>query len=683
MKLDAGEIEQLVTETEKKRRDWAHWADQWEQDWYGIRYDDNRENKRELEGIETVVSPDPFNIVQLLLRFVAGEQRVEVPSLSTKEDDDDRSEIMEEWLVAFDQESNRQVGRNHVNDMTTQSGVLGRGMSRVLWLGDLHKKHKITDRLPILRETVDPRNCGIGRGAFGVSYGYHKYDTTRSYIEDMYPNYEFKDAMRDGRKVSGMVEKKWTVIDYYYKHQGSVWHSVVIDHEFAKPPVKTDYPDVPYIEHLADGGPFNNELGRSMSILHPIHELWKMKCDLMSKVATGLMYHFDPAIVFKGLIDESQAQQFGPGARISIGKEEEITAFRAEPNVPMAQALLQMVQQGIDQATFPGVVHGESGGVQAGFAINSLNQQARSRVNVIRQNIETGMEAINQQILGLIEAHMPDEGVEVYGRSARGDRGKPLKLTKKIIKGNYANQVSLLPEQPMDDTQRILAWNTLVQNGIVSKDLMRNRVVNVAVPRDEETRVALESALQMPEMQQKVMLRAIQASYEQDDWELMVQGTPLQQVWETEKQYLEQKKMEAEQAKEQRAMEKQQREMQEMMANMPPLPPEMMGPPGMPPMPPGMMGDPLQMPPGLEAMGGPPQMGGGSMPPGPMPPDMGVQPQGLPGMPPQAAAQMTPDMLGLGGPGVPPGAFDQLMGGQPPSEEELLRQITGGMNPLG
>lgn len=665
MKLDAAEIEQLVSEREQKLADWARAACVWENDWYGIRYHDDRQTRQDLDGVETVVSPDPYNTIQLLLRFVAGELRMEVPSLSAKEDDEDRSEMMEEWAVAFDVESNRQQGRNHINDMTWQSGVLARGMTQIIWIGDLLKRENIKGRLPIQRRHLDPRNSGIVRGAFGVDCGYHKYDATANYIKQMYPKFELLE-WDDRDKVRGITNKEWKVIDYWYRHKGSIWHSVVIDHKFAKSPVKTDYPDVPFVEHYADGAPVDEEIGRSLSILHPIHETWKLKCDTLSRVATGLMYHYDPLMVATGSFTDQERQQLskaGPGEIAFLRDGQTLVPFSPQPNVPMAQALLQMLQTGIDQATFNSTVYGDnSGGVTAGYAINSLAQSAKGRVNVIRQNIEAAVEAQYQLVFGLIETMAPEEGVEVYGRSARGDRGKPLKLTKKIIKGNYANNVSLVPEQPMDDTQRILAWNTLLGSGVVSKELMRNRVLNVQMPRDEETRVAVESTLQMPEMAQKAQLRALQKTYTQDDWELMIVGTPLQAVHEQEMQWREQKRQREEAAKAQREQQKLEKLLAEGKAHVMPDGTIMEGPPMMPP-----------LPPGLEMMGGPlPPSGGNLLPPGAMPPDMSMQPPGLPGVPPQMAGQMTPDMLGLP-PGTPPGTFDMLMGGQPPSEEELLR----------
>jgi hypothetical protein len=670
MKLDAGEIKDLVTETEGKRADWAQAAEVWEKDWSLVRYEDTRETKREQDGVDVVVSPDPYMVVQLLHRFVADEMRVEIPSLSAKDDDEDRAEKIEEFLVAYEQQNNREQGLNLIHAKTWQSGVLGRGASQVLWVEPALEKLKLSGkRLPISKRKLDPRNVGIGRSVMGVEYAYHKYKTTRADIEARYPSFKLPEEHGNNIKQQGYYNERYTLIDWWCRHQGAIWHSVQIDDKFAKNPDVSDYPEIPIIEWYADGAPLDDELGRSLSILHPIHELWKMKCDLMSKIATGLMYHYDPAVVFKGFTVD-QHIEFGPGANIYINENQSIDAFRPEPNVPMAQAMLQLIQTGIDQATFPGVTYGEGGGGQSGYAINSLSQAARSRANVIRSNIESAMELENMLVLGLIEEFAEEDGIEIYGRSGRSDRGKPIRLTAQDIKGNYDNRVTLIPEQPMDDNARVMAWMQMVEKGIASKSTMRNRVINISMPRDEELRIAAEQAEQSPEMQLKKQLRALQKTRAQDDWELLIQGTPLQQVHEQEQQWRQQKKDEAEQAKEQKRQEKREREQQELMANMPPLPPDMMMDPGMmggsmPPSPPGGMtppGGPMMPQPGMSPTG-----------------DASMQPQGIPGVPPAMAGQMTPDMLGIPD-GAPPGMFDQMMGGQGPSEEELMRGM-GGLPP--
>lgn len=677
MKLDEGQIKDLVNETERKRSNWVAWADEWERLWRLCDFDDNPKDHKDMDGVRSVVMPDPFNIIQLLQRMVADEMRVEVPSLSVKEDDEDRSEMLEEWLVAFDFESNRQQGRNHGNDKTWQSGVLGRGASRTIYTGDIMPKGMA--KLPILRENLDPRNVGVSRTYFGTEWAYHKYKTTRSYIERRYP--KFKLPEHDPSKIQGYWNDKFTVIDFWGWHESSVWHSVTIDDKFAFGPVKTDYPDVPIIEWYADGAPTDDEMGRSLSIIHPIRGPYQDKNDFISTMMTGLEYHYNPMIVTTNMSGQKLA--FGPGSHVDITGDQKLDAFRPEPNVPMAQAVLNLLQTGIDQSTFPGVTYGDApGGVNAGFALNNLAQQARARANIIRSNIEGAFEYENQLILGLIEALAPADGIEIYGRSTRSDRGRPLKLSKKLIKGNYANRVTLIPEQTTDDNAKIMAWLQMVDKGIVSKTLFRNRVLNVAMPRDEETRVAAEQALQMPEMQQKATLRALQKTRPQADWELAIVGTPLQQLHEAEQQWLEQKRQEEEQAKAQRAQEKEQKRLQELLeqgqAHMMPDGTIMEGAPMPPPPIPGMNSTGIPSPSAFSTM--PPPTGAPSpMGPPPLPSDMSMQPQGLPGTPPAMSGQMTPDMLGLG-PDAGAGQFQQMMGQPELSDEEMMKRM-GGLPP--
>jgi hypothetical protein len=692
MKLDAGEIEQLVSETEDRRSDWSRLADRMEQDWRLSRYRETREEKQDLDGIDIAVAPDPFNVIQRLQLLVHNEMRVEVPNISTKDDDAGRADTIVSWLLAFDVLSNRQQGSNHINDMTWQSGVLGRGASQILWIGDVIPEGTSTEKiLPIWRRTLDPRNVGVSRGPYWTDFAYHKYDTTRAFIQQRYPKFKLPDEPK--HQVQGYWNEKYQVIDFWARHQGSIWHSVVIGGghrnesrkgDFALGPDKTDYPDIPIIEWYGDGAPVADEQGRSVPLLYAIHELWKHKCDQWSSVATALKLYLNPVMVAKGNftdIEKQQITQVGPGAVAFLKPDQSLDVIRPDPNVPMVQAFLQMIQGGIDQATFASAAYGEApGGVTAGFALNDMAQQAQARASVIRQNIEAAVESENALALALIENFADDEGVMIHTRKNRGERGKPLKLNKRIIKGNYDNQVRLIPERPTSDMQKLLGGSNLVDKGLISGDFFREEFLDMQTPRDEETRIRVERALKSPQMQLKADMLALMHSKPQEEWDGMFLSTEYWPIYQEYMKWHAQKKAEAEQAKAQRQEARKMAEMQEMMANMPPLPPS-------------MMGDPMQMPPGLGPMSGPESMAGGSMPPGPMPLDMGgvppgmmgppmgnMQPQGLPGVPPAMAGQLSPDMLGIP-PGAPPGMFDQMMGGPPPSEEDLLNRMLGGGMP--
>lgn len=699
MKLDEGDIKDLVQETERKRSDWMKAAEKWEDMWSLKRPDSNRV-VRELDGLEQVTTPDPYNIVQLVSRFVAEEMRVELPQLGPKSEDDQRSNSLEAFLVSFDKLSGKRQGRNLIPDKTWYTATRGCGAAQVLWVRDELKRLKVEKKYPpILKRNLDPFNVGLIRNMYLVEVAYHKYEASRTYVRNMYPDF---DLPEDQNKWRSYFNEKFTVVDVYWAHEGSIWHAVTIEDKFAKRPTKTDYPEVPIITWSGDGAPVDDELAQNLSILHPIKDLWEYKCALASKIGTGLLYYFDPIIKAINIDDDVK---IGPGETVRIRDGQNLDVLRPEPNVPMAEKMLALVQTSMDQATFPAVLYGEhTGGVQAGFAINSLAQQARSRVNIIRSNIETAMEVENALTLGLIEAFAPEEGVEIWRGSKLTEQSRPIRIRAKDIKGNYENEVRLIPEVPIEDSARTAQWLQMVKESIVSRGTMRNLGINMLLPHDEEVRIAVEQLMLSPEAQPLVQLRALQKRFDQSEWEAMIQTMPsVKQAYETEQAWRAQKAQEDEAAREARRQEKMQREMQEMMASMgPPLPPEMMGlmsggpqsPPIMPPGPPPGGPPPLSLPPSGPP-GMPPELSGMTPPmapptmipppglggPPPMSGPPGLQPPGVEGMPPQMMGQVAPDDIGLGVPGMnPPGTFQEMMG-EPLTDDEILRRLSGGGMP--
>lgn len=665
-KFDAKDISDAVAEMEADRSEWRKAAEVWERMWKLQRTSDgaDRYTRKDIDAVESITTADPFNIVQLVQRFVASDLRMEIPYLSVDDDDDERSETMEEWGTSFWQRACRQQGRNLTDDMTWYSSVRGRGVIHTSWVKDSLKKMGLDGRrLPILPRTLDPMDAGVQRGPYWADYGYHQYEAKAAYIKQMYPDFKFPD-----QKYSWQNPKKnYKVIDFYWLDKGSIWNAVTIGGEFVKAPVKTDYPELPLVEWYADGAPIDDELARSLSILHPIADLWLYKCELASAIGTGLLYYFDPIVKAVGFSKEIEIE---PGAVINLNTGQDIDFVRGEPNVPMADKMLQLIQTSMDQSTFPAVLYGESGGVQAGFAINNLATQARNRIKTIRGNLEGALEAVFEQAFAIVEIMGKEEGVDVWGKSSMTERSRPIHLDKKVIRGNYANEISLVPEIPTDETGRIQIWLQMVKEGIVSKATMRNRAINIPLPRDEETRIQIEAAIADPSLAPKVNLRAFQRRFKKDTLELLISGTPLEQVAQQEEQWKQQKKMEKEQAKQERQMQKQMEEAQQNAAMNPPMPPGM--PPGLggPPMP--TPPSPLPGPMGAEA-GSPlpppnPDFGApGTEPPNPM------QPPGMTNIPPQAAGQLSRADMGVN-PTSPVGAFQEAIG-QPLPDNEILQRL--------
>jgi len=737
MTYNEDDIQEMVQDIKTKRADWEVNAEAVEKMWALQPFEEAQQTYLQQDGIEAFATADPYNIIQLFQRFVAGEPRIEIPYLTAEKADEKRSGKIEAWLMAYWAQMRRQNSRNPVQDAAWHTGVRGRGAIDVQWVGfDLPGIAREEGRAPIETRILDPLNTGFCYGPFGLDYAYHNYKATRSYIETVYPDYEFAGPSDTKRRSA----KQYDVVSMWIAEPDRILHCVTVDKNFAKRPTKTKYRIIPMVEWMGDGAPIDDEAARSLSLLHPINGLWQAKSRIISNMATGMTYYFNPILMLKNPKDEPWKGdiEVRPGGKFEMTGDQDATFLRPDPNVPMATTLLNVIDAQIQQATFPSVMYGEEGGASSGYAINQLASSARGRINTCRMNLESSFERVNQIILMLVEVFGGDEGVTlmVSGREP-GERGAPLTLSKKDIQGNYANEVRLVPEIPTDETQRLVTWDTLVEHGRVSNQFYRDRIINVPVPRDEELRISLEQAVKSsPELQQKMWLAAIRQSFKEgDEWRRLIAGTPYEQLNQAEEAWVEQEKQrkeaerlakaqakeqEQQQAKEQAAMDEYLRtgqppegwhampdgsimrdsDMQETGNGLPPLmppgPPMDLGaspgespmagaprgfPPPSPGMPPAMPG---ALPPEQTGMLGgglplglPPGMGPGPSPQGP--PLQGPLP-GPPGVPPEMGSGgipgLTPEMMGVPPEGGPPGMY-QAMQGAPLTEEEIARRLLG------
>jgi hypothetical protein len=314
--------------------------------------------------------------------------------------------------------------------------------------------------------------------------------------------------------------------------------------------------------------------------------------------------------------------------------------------------MLSILDTHVQMATFPGVMYGESGNMQAGYGVNVLADQARGRIAQFRNNVESALEHVNEIVLGLVDNLADTEGVQIWGKDDKSGAIYKEVLTPADIEGAYNNMVTLVPSVTLDDLQKETLGLRMVEQGIASMRTYREKFIREEFPDDEALRVAYERLI-MGDLGPKTQAEAL-IKYRPNDWLALVKGTPLEKL----------------------ALEIS-GEVPEGYHRMPDgsVMPDSAMPPGMGG-PGGQGGPPPGMPPG---MGGPPPMGGpGGPPPGPG----GMQAPGLggPGLPPAMAGQMTPEaLLGMPGNMAPPGLFQEMMGEELPPEELLRRQ--GGRPP--
>ncbi len=635
MKLTIEEINEWVDAIESKQGEYRTAARVWEDMWNMEVFDRTPKQALEQDGQEQVTLPVAYNVVHLAQRLISSHPRIEVPSEIAEEDDDQAAQRRQRWLAALWQRVNRQAGRDVIADAVWQALVRGRFCFQVLWVFDQMPERLRETSLPLIVRTLDPLNVGVKRGPLYVEYAYHKDRQAISSLRQMFPDLEVGKGAR--RKSRGKGEEKLDVIDMWWVgDEGKIWNAVVVDDQFAKEPVATDYLHIPIVLGLGDTAPIDSKIGQGYSILHPLKDIYPYMCRLASQIGTGLLAYFWPAILIKtdGTAVEMPDLDIGPGKTTPVPAGIQVDVLKAEVNVPLANNMLGILDTHMQMATFPGVMYGESGDMKAGYGVNVLADQARGRIAQIRNNVESALEHVNEIVLGLVDALAESDGVTIWGKDNRSGSIFKEVLTPQDIQGAYNNMVTLVPAVTLDDLQKQTLGMRMVEQGIASMRTYRDKFISEEFPDDEALRVAYERLI-TGELGPKTQLEALQ-KYRPNDWERLVKGTPLEQLAN---------QMERERGRGGEGA------------------PGMMPPGGMPPMggPPGM--PPGGAPPGMPPMGGPPGM----------PPGMGAGGPG--GAPPAMVGGLPPELLlGAASGQLPPGLFQQMQGEELPPEEMLRRQ---------
>jgi hypothetical protein len=634
MKLTEVEILDRVANTEAARNAWALEAVKWEDMWKLKQFSRTPQQAVEQDSQEQVTLPIPRNVVNLAQRLISTTPKIDVPSATVTAEGDKNAEKIEQWLTAAFQAINRQQNRNLASDMTWQVLVRGRAAVEQKWIGDIIPKHLKGKIFPILTRTLDPLCVGVNRGPFYTNYAYYKQETARMDVMAEFPKFKLDDIVSDSRSNRVASEnEKLTVIDKWWRNPTTwkIWNAVLVNGKFAKEPVETDYREIPIIEIMGDSAPIDEEEYRGQSILAPIKDLWAYQNRLASQMATGLLWHFWPAIVVKS---ESGTEVpdliLKPGQTTNLEPGHTVEVISISPNVPMAQAVDGRIDAEMQNSTFPSLMYGKSPGeLSAGYAVSMLADAAKGRIKSPLENLEFGYAQMARNMLGLVATFGDKKGVEVWGMDERSTKSYRLILTPKEANDYTEANVSLKPQVPSDMQQIQTLGLRLVEAGIISIRTYRDKFMNITVPSDEQARVELEKALQAEEMTPLVAQAALE-KYFGPDWKevLGVEPPP---------------------------------------PPPPPMPdPNMMGPPMMDPN--MMQQGPPMPPPGMA----PPQMMGqpGMMPPGQAGAAL-VGPDGG-GIPPEMQGMLTPELMGLPA-GMDPIQWAQLTGRPMPPAQELNR----------
>ena len=470
-----------------------------------------------MAGRERVISPRPKNTVNIAKWNVGTAPQVKIPPAGPGIDEGRYADKCEQWLVAAWQRNNEQQQTNVIQNAFHTEFITGEHFFEVKWPDRSKSPKVLKDRLfPITVRALHPSAGGVWRGPDYVEYGFVNIDTTLIDVLQRYPDLKYyagtsntsrfreklrsylrKDDMRGGDKVE-LLEIYWVGMN-----DGAIWGALLVDDVFALEPKESEYPLVPFVS----GSGNNNE-----SLLAASDGLWQAECRLMSYFQTAVMHNAFVNYLYQSETGEPMPDiDWGKGGITQIPVGSKVDPMVPNINVPVFQAMLGIYGQMLDQSSFPGVTSGQvSGSVQAGYAIQNLQESAIGRIEPHRQAVERSVAYVNQLMLAYVDHIGPKrgykDGVSIWGRSERDGNAFRVTLTKEMIDGYYENAVTLRASSQQDDIAKMNMTLQWFNAGLVSTQSARDKGVPEMAASDEQERINLDKLMNSEQMTPVVMV---------------------------------------------------------------------------------------------------------------------------------------------------------------------------------
>lgn len=622
-----------------------------------------------LKGQEQVVTPTPFNVVNLSQRLLSTTPQVNViPMDIASEESVGYSESCEKWLTAMWKRINFDQRKNVLADAVLDVLLCGRFAFEVKWIKQNLPPALKKTVFPILVRTLNPVEVGMSMGPYAPEFAYHMYTDTARNVVRRWPDLKNAEAGSKLRQVIDNMERnsqrtedqEVCVIDYWAMdpETGAIHNAVMVEDEYALEYKVTKYPYIPIIVGKGDYAPHLGDAFDGLGILHSIDGLWQYDCRLKSQMATGLLWYFWPEFLVSNEnnlpVDDIE---IGPGRTEPVPYGTKVEQITMNPNVPLAEAVSTFVEGAIQQSTYPEVMYGQApGDLQAGYGVSLLSDAAKGRIKNFQESLEMALSHVNSLVLCLVEKFGGKDGVDIYGVDARDNLKYRLNLNKSMIQGNYQNEVKITPAIPQDDANRIVIGKQMADGHYISNDTFRDQYLSVKAPTDESKRIAFEEVMQSDELRNFRGQQALIAYFGEEKALAVMYGTTY--MPEPPEGYTWTKQPDGS------VTLKKAPPPQPTPGPSPLGPPNGVGPLG-PPMPPTNSGPPL---------GGPP-----SLAPPIQPPATLAGPTGG-GFPPTMNGQFSPELMGQN-PAMPPGQFDALMNTLGSGQQQM--NLAAGMNPDG
>lgn len=487
---------------------------------------------------EEVITPFSFQLVQRMVgTLTADPVGVTVPAAGEGDEDVERASKIEKFLSAALDQLAKQADDDVLERFVECLIADGHGCMRVLWAPQLwrgyprrrrdqpeseyNKQAELWKRgrpLPISWAWVDPLNVYPIWSEFGLeavlevdqrdllSLRPESYNLVSKGGKVIPELWDF--ARVKGEEGSLTFRQLWTRDKLIYAVEDRIVH--VEAHGYGAPP---------YVYAMGDAVSTRDPGKMGLSMLFPLRYLQPYFDRLLSQKGTAIRFFCWPTLVYEqaepqtalgddaSLAEEANQLQIRPGKILPILQGERLYFLTWQGSGPDIDRQIAMVKGLMDQAGLPGVMYGDPGGTDTGYAINQLIAAARMKFKPTVAHAQRALEQVLGIILDIIE-YKAKQTLYVYAPGPRGKKGGWIGLGPEDIAGWRQVTVRLNPVMPTDKYATSSRVINEVKAGLRS-ELSGMEELGIEHPDEEMRRILIERWKKSPQVQQFLTEQAL------------------------------------------------------------------------------------------------------------------------------------------------------------------------------
>ena len=393
-------------------------------------------------------------------------------------------------------------------DVSHNQLLYGAAVVRSIWDMDLAGQEQADETgnpagwedLPLVVQSINPKYVYPMPGGKRGPWQYVIYACRRSVSEI---ESEWGPIMASPYTTMNLRSKQRKEIDYvdYWgwenTDQGSqVVNCVIAGDVLLKPPtVENGYKDLPYTIIPCKKTSSTKGDEQNLSMLYPIKDtVHNLEQTLTKQNRAIKMWAYAPP-VYEGPPGNAPQIDTTLGEVITINPGSKFGFMGWQGNAPDISMQVNIFKQEVQEGSFPAVSYGQGPGSMSGYALTTLSEGGRIRLQMPKRAQELGWQIVFRKCLSLAQHFSPNTPLTVHGDY----KGQPFACSLPgLATKDMRIVVSISTRMPQDKARDEAMGSQLKAQGVLSDRTLLEQYFQVDDPDKEIERKMYEKVLQHP-----------------------------------------------------------------------------------------------------------------------------------------------------------------------------------------